>query len=91
MPNAISEVEFQYESQQQDTQNYISGRWRSKAILQAMEGVKRTEMFEHLRKANDSNTITKKFSVMNASPNILIKAKQLNDIPGTMSQRLPHM
>ena len=56
-----------------------------------MEGVKRTEMFEHLRKANCSNTITKKFSALNSTPNVLVRAKQPGDISGTMSQRLPHM
>ena len=51
----------------------VAGRWRSKAVLNAMEGVKRNEMFENLRKANNSNTITKKLAALNNMPNVLVK------------------
>ena len=51
----------------------VSGRWRSKAVLNAMEGVKRNELFENLRKANNSSTITKKLAALNNMPNVLVK------------------
>ena len=50
----------------------MSGNWRSKAVLQAMEGVKRKEVFENLRKANGQNTIAKKLATLNATPNIIV-------------------
>ena len=53
----------------------VSGRWRSKAILNAMEGVKRGELFENLRKANNSSTITKKLAALNNMPNVHVKGK----------------
>ena len=56
-----------------------------------MEGVKRTEMFESLRRVNGSNTITKKLAVLNGTPNVLAKSRQPNTVRGTMSQRLPQM
>ena len=68
----------------------VSGRWRSKAVLNAMEGVKRNELFENLRKANNSSTITKKLAALNNMPNVLVKGKEKSAI-GHMSQRLPHM
>ena len=68
----------------------VSGRWRSKAVLNAMEGVKRNELFENLRKANNSSTITKKLAALNNMPNVLVKGNQ-KSAAGHMSQRLPHM
>ena len=50
-----------------------------------MEGVKRTEMFDNLRKANVSNTVSKKLAVLNATPNVLVKSRQPSGLPGTMS------
>ena len=51
-------------------QSLISGQWRSKAILKALEGVKRDEIFMNLRRANNSNTVSQKFAVLNAAPNV---------------------
>ena len=61
-------------------------------MLNAMEGVKRTELFENLRKAHGSNTISKKLAVLNATPNVLVKDRQSNsEKAGTVSQPLPFM
>ena len=54
-----------------------------------MDNVKRADMFEHLRKANDSVTITQKMAVLNASPNALLKNHKRND--SIRGHRLPAM
>lgn len=50
-------------------------RWKSKAVLNALEGVKRKEIFNHLRTANNSSTISKKLAILNSTPNIIIQNK----------------
>ena len=72
-----------------DQRDYDTGRWRSKAVLNALEGVKRNEIFENLRIANNSSTIAKKIAILNASPNVALKNK--SPIRGALSQRLPSL
>lgn len=50
--------------------NGMTNKWRSKAVLHAMEGVKRAEMFENLRKANYAISVSKKMKILNAAPNV---------------------
>ena len=89
MPPVISEVGYGFEGSEQ-RKDSVNGGWRSKAVLRAMKGVKRDEMFQNLRKVNESNTITKKLATINAQPNVMnIPKKQ--DLIGSVSQRLPHM
>ena len=47
-----------------------TNRWRSKAVLKAMDGVKRAEMFENLRKAHAQVSVAKKMHILNATPNV---------------------
>ena len=63
----------------------MQGNWRSKAVLQAMKGVKRSELFKNLRAVNDTNTITKKLHALNSQPNTMVKNNQPKDLVGSIS------
>ena len=55
----VPDIEFRLASKADgDHSQPVTGRWRSKAILKALDNVKRAEMFESLRKANESVTMT---------------------------------
>ena len=84
----IPDVEFDIESP--DKRHISPGKWKSKAILNALEGIKRTEMFANLRQANNQNTITKKMAILNGSPNVFAqKSRSVAHQAGAMSHRLP--
>ena len=83
MPPYVPEVDIELD--QRGTNELVTGRWRSRAVLNAMNGIKRAEMFENLRKANDSNTITKKLAVLNQTPNMYVKNKMPDPLPGSIS------
>ena len=51
-------------------------RWRSKAVLKAMDGVKRAEMFENLRRANNEISVAKKLQILHSTPQVVGMKKQ---------------
>ena len=88
MPQGGLMPEVEFKSQEE----VHRGRWRSKAILKALDNVKRAEVFENLRKANESVTMTQKMAILNATPNVHIKKRE-NDraAVGSLSQRFPSL
>lgn len=69
------DIEFERDTGPLQQGSYISGKWRSRAVLKALDGVKRGELFNNLRNANESNTISRRMAVLNGSPNVLVKKK----------------
>ena len=68
LSNYLNEIEIEKRDLPISVPN--TNRWRSKAVLKAMDGVKRAEMFENLRKAHAQVSVAKKMHILNATPNV---------------------
>ena len=74
--------------------------WKSKAVLQALDSVRRDDIFKSLRKANAENSIAKRFASLTAKPldkkslqemETLEQQKKMRNNKVTMTTRLPQL